>query len=556
MKFETLRNHNSNFIPALEANTIDIEGESMNISLITDKIIEDNNLPEVTNPIMFKDGYVPTDDGLFSTVIFGESGDERKRNHAYIDLKRKFFHPYIFEVLKKLDNKIDKVASGQGFWYIDEQGQLIQINDPEDRRYNEDNTGIDWLVKNFRKIKFKETDTKTRNVRLKLLNSLTDDEIFISKWIVIPILYRDIGPGEKNRKIPDIDNMYNSLIVDTRAVDNEVLNSSKVLTLYRIQKKLCQIREVGQGFIEKKNGAFQKSILGKAPDHGARGVISVPSLNGCEVPNDCLVDIIHSGIPLSYCLVIGLPFMIKWVSEFFEDLFRNRNKIPIINDKTKEIEYVEVPDQTEIYTTEFIKKKFKMFQKTYGAERIEPIYITDINGKQHKMRFIGQGYGNKPDNPNASDISNRYMTWTDVIYLAAVETLSDKYCYITRYPLEDYFGTFPSKVSVLSTIKTEPVMINGKVYPFYPKIDTNWTPSEAATKFIDTISFSNLYLDAIGGDYDGDTVSIKMCFSIEANEEAAKMLEDIKHYVSIQGNLVRVLGNETFLTFYNMTRRE
>ena len=72
MKFETLRNHNSNFIPALEANTIDIEGESMNISLITDKIIEDNNLPEVTNPIMFKDGYVPTDDGLFSNYFGGD----------------------------------------------------------------------------------------------------------------------------------------------------------------------------------------------------------------------------------------------------------------------------------------------------------------------------------------------------------------------------------------------------------------------------------------------------------------------------------------------------
>lgn len=47
-----------------------------------------------------------------------------------------------------------------------------------------------------------------------------------------------------------------------------------------------------------------------------------------------------------------------------------------------------------------------------------------------------------------------------------------------------------------------------------------------------------------------------MVFTIEANQEAEDLINDIKHYVSIQGNLVRVLGNETYLTFYNMTRRE
>lgn len=56
--------------------------------------------------------------------------------------------------------------------------------------------------------------------------------------------------------------------------------------------------------------------------------------------------------------------------------------------------------------------------------------------------------------------------------------------------------------------------------------------------------------------YDGDTVSIKILFSVEANEEAAKQMTELKHYVSIKGDLVRVIGNESYLTFYNMTRRE
>ena len=47
-----------------------------------------------------------------------------------------------------------------------------------------------------------------------------------------------------------------------------------------------------------------------------------------------------------------------------------------------------------------------------------------------------------------------------------------------------------------------------------------------------------------------------MLYSIEANEEAAQSLESIRHYITIQGNLIRVLKNEAYLTFYNMTRRE
>ena len=56
--------------------------------------------------------------------------------------------------------------------------------------------------------------------------------------------------------------------------------------------------------------------------------------------------------------------------------------------------------------------------------------------------------------------------------------------------------------------------------------------------------------------YDGDTVSMKILFTMEANQEAKEMMEEIKHYVSVAGKLVRVLGNETYLSSYNMTRKQ
>jgi len=541
------------------AHTVDIEGQNMNVFITTDKIIEGNNLREVTNPIPFKNGKDPTDDGLFSTVIFGETPQERAKTHAYIDLKRKFFHPYIYEILINMQPNIDIIASGQGAWYINEVGELEQIKDPEDARYNENNTGLAWLIENFKKIHFKKTDSSKRENRLTLLDSLTDDEIFISKWVVIPVFYRDVSiSASGNQSIPDLNNWYRDIIMNVNSYDNEILSITKYLTLYKIQHTLVTIRKYGQSLIDHKNGAFQKTILGKSVDFGARGVISVPSLNGCERPDDCIVDIIHSGIPLSYCITLGYPFMIKWVTEFFEDTFRNVRTLPVYEKNEKgeyEVTKVDIIDQTDIFTQEFIDKKMETYCKTYGIERFETIKIRCKDGTDKEMIFTGRKYAGNPDE-STTTISGRPMTWTDVFYLAAVETLSDKHCYITRYPLLDYFGTFPSKVAVLSTIDTVPVIFNGKVYPHYPKIDLSLPANVVATQFIDTFAMSNLYLDAIGGDYDGDTISAKILFSVEANEEAAKQMKEIKHYVSTQGELVRVIGNESFLTFYNMTRRE
>ena len=565
MEFTALRNSMSRTGKSIvleasgSSHTIDIEGQSMNITLITDKIIEGNNLKEVTDPIFFKNGSIPTDGGLYSPIIFGETPRDKAKNHAYINLKRKFFHPYVYEVLTKLYTNFDTIASGQGAWHISESGELMRIKDETDSRYNEDNTGLEWLVENFHKIHFKESDSQGRKNKLKLIRSLSDDEIFISKWIVIPIFFRDVDLSSGRPSIPDISNWYSQIIMNVNSYDNEILAITKHLTLYKVQKLLVEIRKFGQTLLEKKNGAFQKTILGKAPDFGGRGVISTPSLNGCDVPNDCIVDIIHSGLPLAYCIQMGKPFVMKWVTEFFEDIFRSKNSIPVYTKNEKgdyELIYVDISDQSEVFTEEYIEKKMKMFIKSYGAERFETVKIKCLDGMERELYFPGRGYTKNPNDPRANSIANRPMTWTDVFYLAAENTLSDKHCYITRYPLNDYFGIFPSKVAVLSTIKTTPVIVNGKVYPHYPVINLSLPPNVVSTQFIDTFSISNLYLDAIGGDYDGDTVSAKILFSLEANQEADQAMKDIKHYVSIQGNLVRVLGNEAYLTFYNMTREE
>ena len=66
---------------------------SMQVAILTDKMIEKAGLKCVTSPIMFTNGTDFYSEGLFSYEIFGTTTDERRRQCAYIDLHQKFFHP-------------------------------------------------------------------------------------------------------------------------------------------------------------------------------------------------------------------------------------------------------------------------------------------------------------------------------------------------------------------------------------------------------------------------------------------------------------------------------
>jgi hypothetical protein len=103
---------------------------------------------------------------------------------------------------------------------------------------------------------------------------------------------------------------------------------------------------------------------------------------------------------------------------------------------------------------------------------------------------------------------------------------------------------------------TEPIFIENVLYKHYPKIDMSMSEVQISTYFIDTTLISNLFLSALGGDYDGDMVSIRMCYTQEANKEAEEIMKSLKNFISVQGKLIRDVNNEAILCFYSMTYHE
>ena len=547
-------------LEAISGNTIESKVDnpdaSMGIALITDKIIMNSNLQPVTDPISHTSGGVPTEGGLFSDEIFGRVPDAKQRQFAYIDLHEKFFHPYIYEILKALlPKRFDKCAHGDGAWIITKDGELLEVK-KDDPGYNEDNNGIAWLIENYHKLKFTESGSMVRSDRIKLLKSLSDDEIFISKWIVVPVIYRDIDKNSSIFKLPELNNNYNKIIQYSNSLRDATFNFFNNQIRYNLQQELVTIRKYGQSLIEKKHGFFHKSILGKSIDRGSRDVISVAVMNDLQRPEDNPIDIFHTGIPLAKCLIIGYDFILRYCMQFFADNFRNVSEYPVhklVNGEYKIMGSIKIKDQIERFSSDYIRKKINRFKNSHGT-RFEIITLEAEDGTQIPMHLSGQFAPLSSKRPLSSTIINRPMTWTDLFYLAAENTIGDKYVYITRYPVTSHSSIFPSQCRVLSTIRTIPAYIDGQFYKYYPLIDLNTPTDRISSLFNDTVTMSNMYLDALGGDYDGDTVGQKLCFTIEANAEAKEISESVRNFVSPSGKFLRVLGKEAYLTFYNMTR--
>ena len=148
------------------------------------KIIAVNGLKEVTNPILFEAGHVPTPDGLLSMEIFGMTSRERKENYAFISLNDYFIHPFAYKVLIRLDRKIESIVKGTRKYIINEEGQFV---------LDEENgsTGCAWLYKNWEKVKFNRNESNVRNERINLIEAYKKDVLFLRHWLVIPAFYRD-----------------------------------------------------------------------------------------------------------------------------------------------------------------------------------------------------------------------------------------------------------------------------------------------------------------------------------------------------------------------------
>lgn len=525
-----------------------------------EKFIKVNDLKEVTNPIYFYKPGVPTPDGLLSNAIFGITKEERSGIFAYISLAGEYFiHPLVYKTWRRLDRRIDEIVYGTKTFSIDENGDFVE--DPNG------GTGIDFIRKNFDKIRIRETGTSSRSRKIDFITK-NKNFVFIKNFIVVPAYYRDKDTSSSTRiKVTNSNSLYQSLIIATNALREsldygiQMSNGARG----RIQNILVQLYSwfCDEPNLSKKMGLIKRAGMSKTTDYASRVVISAPDLK-VEKWDDLTVNLDYAAVPLESVLTNFLPFMIFSVRRYFENEF-SAGGTYMYYDKTGNHKVLHVKDPLVEFSDERIKQEIERYVKGF-ANRLVPIEIPNEDGVRCRMRFRGRIVS---DNSNIQDndtpeefkksaplgIADRDMTWCDLFYICACDVVKNKTILVTRYPYDSYYSQFPQRIKVSCMKRTEPVIIENELYPNYPKIRQEDIGKNTSNMFISTLNICNLYLSAIGGDYDGDQTTIKGLYFDESNQEQMNLIKSKSHYLTLNGINIRTTEKEGIQALYNLTKR-
>lgn len=520
------------------------------------RFIKVNDLKEIKNPVMFNAGNGPSSDGLLSNEIFGITKDERSGIFAYIDLGEKFIEPYFYKIWLKIDKNLRSVIYETNTFRINSDGHLVQDDNGE--------TGIKFLIDNIDKIKFKNTKKDS------LLKVLMDNKtkMFTNEFIIIPPFFRDVNTNSGGRVgVGEINKLYVNLINTVKSLSDS--NSYGLSMAGGIRGKIQDImleiynwftlgesvvggEHTGAG-IFKKFGIMHRSNMSKTTDYSARLVLSSQKIN-VNSKNELMVNMDYSAIPLSATCTIAYPYMIYQLRQFFNNEFGGQSTYSYI-DKKGNLNQIELDNPQIAFSDDRFDKEMDEYIHGY-SNRFKPVKVPNKEGKNINLRF--KGYSITEDEYNngkreSETMIERDLTWVDILYIAACEATNDKMVLITRYPVDSYFNQFSTKMRVLSTVKTEPMVINGKLYKWYPKIRQSDIGKNTSNKFVDTCNIANPYCGLMNADFDGDQVTAKMAYSVESNNELNKFSDSNGQFITLNGVNGRVADKEAIQAMYNLT---
>lgn len=523
-----------------------------------EKLVKVNELQKVTNPIMFNSNSGPTADGLLSNEIFGITQTERSGIFAYIDLGEEFIQPYCYKIWLKIDRNLRGCIYETQNFKIDSNGYLVPDDNGE--------TGIKFLKKNVDKLRFK--NTKKDELLKTLIDIKNKGLLFTKKMVIIPPYYRDVNNGADGKVgVGEINKLYINLINTVKSLteSNDYGLDMAGGTRGRIQDIMLEIynwftlgesvvggEHTGSG-IFKKLGLMRRSTMAKTTDYSARLVISAPNID-VDSKEDLMVDLDYVSVPLSAACVIAYPFMIYNLRQIFSNEFGGKVNYPYIN-KKGELDQVTLLNPLIEFSDDRFDKEINEYIHGY-SNRFKAIAVPNEEGKDVHMKFKGYQITEeeyKAGKRESDVVIERDLTWLDIFYMAAVESTKDKVAIITRYPMDSYFNQLYMLMHISSTVETMPMVIGDTFYKWYPKFTQNDIGKDTSNKFIDTLSMTNPLLGMMGADYDGDQITLKMAYSVEANEELKKYRESNAQYITLSGKCGRKAEKEAIQAIYNLT---
>lgn len=174
-----------------------------------------------------------------------------------------------------------------------------------------------------------------------------------------------------------------------------------------------------------------------------------------------------------------------------------------------EVKKYELNDPLKDFSPKKIKKILDLFIESPN-KRFSRVYLRAINPDGDEVEVPCKFYHNNLE---------RDFTITDLIFIAAKRIVPDKHVYLTRFPVESHQSIYPSKIKILTTKETTEQEIGSEVFGNYPVIHLDYPTIYAdnidqsedrdeeimplENTFKDTVSINHVFLEALGGDFDG-----------------------------------------------------
>ena len=491
-----------------------------------DKIIKENELPLISNPVYLEEKNTPTKNGIFSYELFGRPGSpKRKFQFGYVNLGKRFINPIAYIQISKLFSKLPSIIQGSKKFKINETNGILV----EDENGG---TGIDFLYKNFSKINFDDRDVKSRKVRNELLTIYDKNEIFCENWLIIPPFYYDINlrTSEGARSIDELGSLYIRLISLTNILKTEGAFFTSYNAEFNIQSTLNDIYRLLANKISMKQGLIQRDLLGKNIDYTVRGVISAPKIRNANSYKDQAIPYNHVGVPLYMLATTFFPFVVAEMEKFCQEL--RAYKVFLSNGAGHEI----LASTLDSLSSANFEKVIKLYTKS-PENRVQEFKVTTTD-KSNPLAYFSKALG-------------RPFTVTDLLYIAVSAAIKDKNVILVRYPYTDYRSVCGFKPVILTTEKTTSMQIgNSETYKWdrYPDLKSK------NISWIDTIQPNLSVISGLGGDFDGDTVAVKGVYTQEANIEITENSMKPMMLLGPSGENSRSVIKDAFLSLYEMTK--
>ncbi len=534
-----------------------------------EEFIKANKCPQVTNPIFFNYDRTPTSDGLFSYELFGVSDNDRKNIFGYIDLRGPYIHPLIYTMMTKRMGALKELLSGEKYAIIQDKKITFVTEDVEGS-----GTGIDFIYDNFDKIDWiddveeKDMDSVDKKTRLKFLNSMKREEFFCTKWLVMPPFYR--AESSENRSLGDsVNSMYKDLISRTNSMSSGFgLSMFGNQTKFKIQTMLLELFNETTRPIRGKGSLLRKHLLGKSVDYTSSNVITSPPISNSTSIDDMPVKFGYGGFPITTVVSLFHPFFVAWISEFLSKVVKEY----IVGGLGQEVGKVDLGQFSTQAAERMIKAFVKSEEDRFEAFTVE--YTSSSTGKKMKAGMKIIEYRSEADLKSGNGVK-RDFTIIDLFYLIANQVIDDKHVYVTRYPVTNFQNIYPSKIKLLTTSKTRKdlylkldgaaITLNdqfnyGKAFSEYPLVKFDGDPAQMPQthySFLNVFIPGNVYLKALGGDYDGDMLYLRGVFTKEANAEADKMIYSKSNMLTANGSTSRGLGKigrDAVMAAYELTK--